>query len=60
MLAAARALADYVPMEKIKDSEIYPDAKELRSVSATVRHPCLQLLSEQTEIVIAPFQPHQG
>jgi malic enzyme len=36
LLAAARALADYVSMDQIEHSQIYPEAKELRSVSATV------------------------
>ena len=37
MLAAARALADYVSPEDIKRGKLYPDIKELRAVSAAVR-----------------------
>ena len=37
MLAAARALADYVSPEDIRRGKLYPDIKDLRSVSATVR-----------------------
>ena len=41
MLAAARALADYVSPEDIRRGKLYPDIKDLRSVSATVRtRPC--------------------
>ena len=40
MLAAARGLADYVTKEQImEEGKIYPEARELRSVAATVR-PC--------------------
>ncbi len=35
--AASTALADYVPAETIKAGKLYPDVKELRSVSCTVR-----------------------
>ena len=38
MLAAARALADYVSPEDIRRGKLYPDIKDLRSVSATVRN----------------------
>lgn len=37
MLAAARALADYVSADDIKRGKLYPDIKELRAVSAAVR-----------------------
>ena len=37
MLAAARALADYVSPDDIKRGKLYPDIKELRAVSAAVR-----------------------
>ena len=40
MLAAARGLADYVTKEQImEEGKIYPEARELRSVAATVRPP---------------------
>ncbi len=41
MLAAARALADYVSADDIRRGKLYPDISELRAVSATVRAPCM-------------------
>lgn len=38
MLAAARALADFVTPEQIEQGQIYPEAKDLRACAATVRH----------------------
>lgn len=37
LLAAARALADYVSEEKIKEGLVYPELGELREISAHVR-----------------------
>ncbi|BDA50170.1 NADP-dependent malic enzyme [Coccomyxa sp. Obi] len=36
MLAAARALADFVTPEQIEQGQIYPEAKDLRACAATV------------------------
>lgn len=36
-LAAARALADYVPLERIKNGTVYPELEGLRKISAVVR-----------------------
>ena len=36
-LAAARALADFVTPEQIENGQLYPEAKDLRKVAATVR-----------------------
>lgn len=35
-LAAARALADFVTAEQIEKGQLYPEAKDLRKVAATV------------------------
>ena len=35
-LAAARALADFVTPEQIEQGQLYPEAKDLRKVAATV------------------------
>ncbi len=35
-LAAARGLADFVTPEQIKEGKLYPEAKDLRKVAATV------------------------
>ncbi len=37
MLAAARAVADFVTPEQIEQGQIYPEAKDLRACAATVR-----------------------
>ena len=39
-LAAARALADYVPMDRIKNGTVYPELEGLRKISAVVRLLC--------------------
>ncbi len=41
MLAAARALADYVSADDIRRGKLYPDISELRAVSATVCTSCM-------------------
>ena len=49
-LAAARALADFVTPEQIEQGQLYPEAKDLRKVAATVgttrlnMHPSQHLL----------------
>lgn len=40
-LAAARALADFVTPEQIEQGQLYPEAKDLRKVAATVGFYCL-------------------
>lgn len=37
MLAAARAVADFVRPQQIEEGQIYPEAKDLRACAATVR-----------------------
>ena len=39
-LAAARALADFVTPEQIENGQLYPEAKDLRKVAATVSRSC--------------------
>ena len=38
-LAAARALADYVPKDRILNGTVYPEVEDLRDISAVVRFP---------------------